>query len=146
MFAEKEEYCKDHFPITVGNDFQNLLTSGLIYIHGRDRSLRPFLIVNSKKLVLLQNNQTNEQSLINLAIFIVEYVIKYILVPERIENFNVIIDMTGISVRNFPKETFSNILGTLTKIYQCKINQIFCLNTPISFSIYLSTFSLGIDP
>ena len=63
------------------------------------------------------SGQHCEQSLVNLSLFVVEYIIEHLLVLERIENFNVIINLTGIGVRNFPKETFTNILGILTKLY-----------------------------
>ena len=36
------------------------------------------------------------------AIYVVEYMIKYILINETIENFNIVIDCSDLSMLNFP--------------------------------------------
>ena len=139
-FEKKEKFFSENCPINIGEEVVDLLKNGGCYIHGRDKNLRPLLFVNAQKLL-----DVEASPLTSLAFFIMEYINKYLLVAERIENLNVIFDMTNIGVTSFPFAVFTEVLRSLTTVYHCKVNKIFCLNTSLSFSIYMSTFSLGIN-
>ena len=76
----------------------SLLQSGVYYILGRDKSMRPLLFINYRKLIYLDS-----KVLQTLAFFIVEYMQKYLLVEETIENFNIIVNCTSLNFLTFPK-------------------------------------------
>ena len=47
----KVDYQKENFPIKFTDNMFNLLNSGGLYIHGRDKNLRPIVICDIKKLM-----------------------------------------------------------------------------------------------
>ena len=42
----KIQYQKDNFPIHIDENIEKLLNCGGLYIHGRDKNLRPMIICN----------------------------------------------------------------------------------------------------
>ena len=70
-----------------------MLNGGGVYIHGRDKNLRPIIICNIQKLIQQKHLfGENNKDLINLVIYLLEYMEKFMLIPGRIENFILIID------------------------------------------------------
>ena len=47
----KVDYQKEKFPIKFSDNMFNLLNCGGLYIHGRDKNLRPIVICDIKKLM-----------------------------------------------------------------------------------------------
>lgn len=72
----------------------NDLKKGVMYWHGRDRKCRPMLIWKMSKINLLE-----PEAATRMILFILEYAVRYALVPGRVETWNVIVDLsdTGLS-------------------------------------------------
>ena len=56
---EKQEYRDTHFPIKIGSKIITLIESGVLYIYGRDKNLRPIIVVSAEKLLKLPKEITN---------------------------------------------------------------------------------------
>lgn len=106
-FENKEKFLSENCPIAVGGELVDLLKGGVCYVYGRDKNLRPLVFIDVLKLL---EAQLSVLSLTSLAFFIMEYINKYLLVTERIENLNVIFDMTNIGVTSFPFASVTEVL------------------------------------
>ena len=122
-FEIRDLYYEQSCPIYIYQSTFSILFSGIIYIHGRDKNLRPLVFISVQHLLTLKVDV-----LTTLALLVHEYISKHLLVVERVENYNLIFDMTNVSVSYFPFVTFSAVLETLSKLYMCKINRVICLN------------------
>lgn len=68
------------------------LKRGFMYWHGRDRKCRPCLVIRIENMGELKNNKDRA---VQLVIFVLEYCIRYAMVPGRVENWVVIIDLAN---------------------------------------------------
>lgn len=76
------EYRAKEFPLKLSDNVRTMLKKGVIYLAGRDRNLRPIIVVQAN--LLTQEALTSDTT--SLCIFLFEFMIKYIFVPGRIEN------------------------------------------------------------
>lgn len=97
------------------------------------------MVIDSAKVALV-----GAETLINLTTFLMEYIKKYMLIKERVENVVIIFDCTGLSVWNFPYSLLRDVLKAIQITYKCVVSQIFCLNFP-SYSLLDKTLKLYID-
>ena len=89
-----------------------MLENGSVYIFGRDKFLNPNVIINMKNLI-----GENGIDLQNVVFFIVEFLEKYVFMPGKIENLNLIIDCQDIGFFNFPYVIFNNLLALFSNYY-----------------------------
>ena len=92
----------------------NLLNSGGIYIHGRDRNLRPVLVCNVQKL--LQASKyfgDNNTDLICMLIYLMEYMDHFVMIKGRVENVLLILDCDNMGLFNAPYALIKQILKVL---------------------------------
>ena len=76
--------------------------------------------------------------LVRLTIFTLEYIKKYMLLDERVENHVVIIDCSGLSMLNTPYSLLKETIGVIRLLYHCNLHGIYCLNSPVLFSTFMS--------
>lgn len=69
---------------------------------------------------------------IEAAVFLMNYLKEYLLVPGKVENWIDITDMGKLSIRRFPLKSVVKIMETLEKLSRCRIGQSLVLNTPKS--------------
>lgn len=68
------------------------LRHGFIYLHGRDRSCRPCLYIRFERAGPLVNDSERVQRLVS---FVLEYAVRHVLVPGRVENWVVVLDLAN---------------------------------------------------
>lgn len=84
------------------------LNSGFLYVSGRDYKYRPIIIINVAKLV--EHNFPADVMEATTAFFC-DWVVKKLLVPGRIENWYMIIDLNNIGVTSLPVKKVKGIVN-----------------------------------
>ncbi|OMJ67361.1 hypothetical protein SteCoe_35492 [Stentor coeruleus] len=107
----------------------SLLNEGFLYIHGRDRYFRPLVVLDIPKIDLKKHTV---QDYVDLTVFLMEFVIEYMLIPGKVENWINIVEMGRLGIRELPFKSLIKLLGTLQKIYKCRLAHSFVLNPPSS--------------
>ena len=134
---DKENFKKKMFPIEVNENMMRLLRCGGVYVHGRDKNLRPIVVLNVQNLLMQQKHFGEENDdLIHMFIFLIEYLETFIMIKGRVENIILIIDCQGVSLFNAPYQLFKQVIYTLQNYTQCKLRSIFCLNSTSSFLFF----------
>lgn len=70
------------------------LKNGFMYWHGRDRKCRPCLVIRMENM---GDMNMNRERAVRLVIFVLEYALRYCMVPGRVENWVVILDLQNAS-------------------------------------------------
>ena len=115
-YKEIDENIKfiNSMPKSINNKIISILNSGFLYVYGRDHHFRPIIIVSLKtcKNLVSSNNYTFED-INHSIIYLLNYVLKYILIPGQIENWVIIVDFKDIGLSD--ATDFKKILSTLSK-------------------------------
>jgi len=102
--------------------------SGVMYLHGRDKKCRPCLVWRMEKM-----NGLNSDKVVQLVLFVLEFAIRYTMVPGRVENWVLIVDLQGVGLQHVNasnKVIAKHVTSLLSDVY-CGRN--FCtviLHTP----------------
>ena len=132
----KVDYQKEKFPIKFTDNMFNLMNCGGLYIYGRDKNLRPIVICDIKKL--MENKDlfgSNSSDLINVCLFMLEWMETFMFVEGRVENFLLIVDCKGIGVFSAPYLIFKQVMNVIQEYAKGKIKATFCLNTEVGFGM-----------
>ena len=81
------------------------LEEGSIYIRGRDTSFRPIIFIDLNKIDL---EEKLVDDYIDLGVRMMEYCLKYVLFPGKVEQWTVFVDMgkkwfEGLNITNIEK-------------------------------------------
>ena len=101
------------------------LAHGAVYFCGRDVALRPALVMRAGRVPF----SWDPQRFARLFVFCVEYFLRYMAVPGRVENICVIIDLNDLSYRHMAipalmelKDVFTNQnAGRVFRFYVCNM-------------------------
>jgi hypothetical protein len=108
------------------NNISTILSLGCFYFHGRDNRFRPNLIVRPK--ILLNNIKKYQfQQWVEAIVYLLDYCIFNMLLPGRVENWNIICDMDGVSLFKTHNDVKSLILF-LQNNYKCRLYIFYILN------------------
>jgi hypothetical protein len=108
----------------------DILNSGFIYIHGRDTKFRPNIIVNTDIYYLLRRKYTYEDLLYSIFYFL-EYTIRFVLIPGKVESWNILADVSKTCIKDIPRELIK-MIRLLQKNYICRLNKAYIIGmTPI---------------
>eukprot|EP00916_Digyalum_oweni_P014007 GHVL01022876.1.p1 GENE.GHVL01022876.1~~GHVL01022876.1.p1 ORF type:complete len:314 (+),score=39.38 GHVL01022876.1:40-981(+) len=101
---------------------------GLIYIHGRDRFLRPIIIMRAKQLANIDQNIA-----LKIVLYWLELTVHHLLVPNRVEQWRVVIDLMSVSYADFPL-TFLKVVATvLQRNYRGRLGGMFVIQMPWAY-------------
>ena len=98
-------------------------------MHGRDRYFRPNVILDTTKLDLKIHRI---EEYIEASIFFMHFIIEYMLIPGKVENWVNVIDMGKQGLRELPLKAILKFVGVSQKIYKCRLGYSFVLNPPSS--------------
>ncbi|CAJ1335581.1 unnamed protein product [Effrenium voratum] len=113
------------------------LSCGAMYWHGRDRRCRPCLVVRIERFAELIKER---ERCVNLTIFVLEYAIRFAMVPGRVENWVVLVDFENasdvVSFYQLPTMCFTAkaISQTLESVYCCRMVWVKLVNLPSMLS------------
>lgn len=123
----------ERLPMSFGN-VQDAMKRGFVYWHGRDVHCRPLLTIRIGRVIDLIGRTEDIQ---RLFCFTMEYAVRYLLVPGRVECWSVIIDCDGVSkLPSLMKcKTFGQAIATtLGKVYSGRMAWTKIFNFPNSWS------------
>jgi len=104
-----------HLPVFEEELLRNLKT-GFIYWHGRDRKCRPILVWRLARMEAIDRDTA-----VKLVIFVLEYGIRYALVPGRVENWILIVDLedvgAGVATSSANREVSKKCAILLEQVY-----------------------------
>lgn len=72
------------------------------------------------------------QDYVDLTVFLMQFIIEYMLIPGKIENWVNVVEMGKLGIRDLPFKPMIKLCGTLQKIYKCRLAHSFVLNPPSS--------------
>jgi len=102
------------FPIS-DTDILADLKKGLMYWHGRDRQHRPCLVWRLSKIT-----EFNKVSATRLVLFVLEYAIRFCLIPGRVETWTLLVDLEDVGLGHSTsanREIAKNISILLEQVY-----------------------------
>jgi len=107
---------------------------GIVYFCGRDFAMRPTIVVRAIRIPQQWYKDKRIDKLINVLIFSMEYMIRYMIVPGSIENNCLIIDLKGLTISQVP-------LGALTEVYKVMSHHYIGR----VFKFYICNLSMGLS-
>ena len=99
-----------------------------MYWHGRDKLNRPVMIFRMGKISKAMMNDPTR--LITSIIFACEWVIRFALVPGRVEGWVQIFDLAGCSLGNMNINSIKKIVSAFSRLYRFRAGKTILLNPP----------------
>eukprot|EP00397_Hematodinium_sp_SG-2012_P014990 GEMP01015258.1.p1 GENE.GEMP01015258.1~~GEMP01015258.1.p1 ORF type:complete len:572 (+),score=99.13 GEMP01015258.1:139-1854(+) len=115
------------------------LSSGAIYFGGRDKFLRPLVVMVAKRFPAQWFKKGGQDQILRVVIFMMEYLQRYMIFPGNVENLCVLVDMDGMSLMQTPVSALKHIVGVLSSHYMGRLYKIYILQCPALISM---TYSL----
>jgi hypothetical protein len=126
----REKYFKAG-PLTY-EDVREDLGHGIVYFCGRDRCLRPTVVVRGNRIPQQWYKEKRVDKLIRVLVFCTEYFIRYMVVPGKVENLNVIFDLKGLGISQVPVHALSEVYGIMSNHYIGRVFRFYVANVPFS--------------
>mmetsp|Transcript_39447 Transcript_39447/g.113361 ORF Transcript_39447/g.113361 Transcript_39447/m.113361 type:complete len:540 (+) Transcript_39447:101-1720(+) len=141
MFATSE-WRREYFaagPVTDAA-LQEDLSRGLAYFCGRDRLMRPVLVIRPRRIppAWYNDKKAAGDRLVKLLVFCMEYMMRYLLVPGAVEGGVAIMDMSGLSISQVPFGTLRSILTILANHYVNRIFRFYLVHLPSALNTTLN--------
>ena len=116
----------NNFPSSINNNIVQLLNSGYLYVYGRDHHFRPIIVVCFQEyLNILETKKYTFEDINTTIIYLMNYIVKYLLIPGQIENWITLIDLKGAGVSDI--SDFKKLLTTLNS-YRGRVFKSFIVN------------------
>jgi len=135
-------FKNEKLPIELNNDFINIFNSGCIYIHGRDNAYRPLIIFNPG---MFNSLKQPIETWSKFGIYLLEFLVNKCLVPSRVENWNIVVDLGSLNFSDIPyslKDIFSAFKG----IYRCRLYKLYFLNMNFVFNLVWNIVKMIMGP
>jgi len=125
LSTKSQEFMSTIFPINLTDNIKRIFEKKMIYTYGRDCFYRPILIINCLKI----EQEKAEISDLKLSImFMMDYIVKYMLLPGQIENINIIFqlqDLTDSTTNKTIPDSIIFILNLILNNYPIRVFSIF---------------------
>mmetsp|Transcript_60263 Transcript_60263/g.130078 ORF Transcript_60263/g.130078 Transcript_60263/m.130078 type:complete len:547 (-) Transcript_60263:233-1873(-) len=105
------------------------LQLGFITFLGRDDGLRPVMFLNVKVATAHPNVFTPDRCL-KLIAFCMEFALRFLFLPGRVESQVVVIDLKDVSMYGFPTSALKPVISLLGKHYVGRLYQMYVVNAP----------------
>jgi len=92
------------------------LRKGFMYWHGRDRSGRPCLVWKMDRMTGFTKDRA-----VQTMLFTLEYAVRYALMPGRIENWNLIVDLENVGLKHT-----GSVQREISKACSTLLESVFC--------------------
>lgn len=111
------------------DDVKNILSTGICYWHGRDKSCRPILTINIEKA---REVDVNGIDVVRLPVFLLDYCINNCLMPGKVEQWCVVVECSQCSVWDSTTyiRFFSNIIPVLQTRYKGRLSRMYVVGLP----------------
>merc|ERR1712048_576712 len=114
------------------------LQKGVIYWHGRDHKCRPCLVIRTSRIS--KEWYEDPARFCKVAMFMIEYMLRYGMCPGRVENWGMIVDCANSTIHGNPAKLIAGIVETIQGLYRFRMAWTKVVNAPW----YFATFWKGI--
>jgi len=99
--------------------------------------MRPALVIRPARMPQSwqKDKRMAADKLVRLLVFCMEYMMKYMLLPGRVEGGVVLVDMTGLTSTQVPVGPLKSIIGVMANHYVNRIFRFYMLNVPMALSM-----------
>merc|ERR1719487_161989 len=119
LVARQKYLVDDRCSATVAT-LQHDLQKGVLYMHGRDEKLRPCLVIRASRID--KECFDDPPRLCRVAVFILETILRYGMVPGKVENWGVIIDLENAGEHGVPPlRLITSLVETLQNMYRFRM-------------------------
>eukprot|EP00406_Dinophysis_acuminata_P036112 CAMPEP_0179355696 /NCGR_PEP_ID=MMETSP0797-20121207/77506_1 /TAXON_ID=47934 /ORGANISM="Dinophysis acuminata, Strain DAEP01" /LENGTH=405 /DNA_ID=CAMNT_0021070851 /DNA_START=78 /DNA_END=1292 /DNA_ORIENTATION=+ len=122
----RQEYFKDG-PVTDDSVLEDL-REGIVYFTGRDHALRPLIVIRALRVPQRWYREGQVGRLIRVLVFCVEYFKRYMVVPGRVENLSVAVDLRGLQVSQIPLPALRDVYRVLSCHYAGRVFKFYACN------------------
>mmetsp|Transcript_69678 Transcript_69678/g.130021 ORF Transcript_69678/g.130021 Transcript_69678/m.130021 type:complete len:517 (-) Transcript_69678:37-1587(-) len=122
----KLDYFKDG-PITDASVMEEL-RHGVVYFTGRDRALRPALVCRPARVPPSHAHDAGARLYGKAVVFLMEYFLRYMHVPGRVENVVVILDLKDYRVRQLPFSALTQLIKVLSQQHAGRVFRFYICN------------------
>jgi len=127
----RESYFKSG-PVCDDAELIEDMRHGVVYFTGRDLAMRPALVIRAARIPKSWYKDKRTDALIRALIFCMEYLMRFMLVPGKVENLSVIIDLKGLGISQVPISVLSEVykvmshhyIGRVFKFYVCNASAV----------------------
>ena len=110
--------------------FKDSLEKGIMYGVRRDTMMHPVIIINVRRMV---DAKMKLDELVGMADFFLNYVIKYAMIPGKIENWTCIFDLKNVGVTQIPKDEIQGLVRNMTRNYRGRLFRFYA--TDVTFIV-----------
>jgi len=103
---------------------------GIVYFCGRDRCLRPTVVVRGNRIPHQWYKEKRVDKLIRVLVFCTEYFLRYMVVPGKVENLNVVVDLKGLGISQVPVTALGEVYSVMSHHYIGRVFKFYVANMP----------------
>lgn len=119
------DFLKTTLPIVLTEPMMELLDSGLYYMYGRDKSLRPLMMFCPKVITTLKIELEEAMMATH---FVAQYVVQYKMYPGKVENWLTVLDLGKLGMTSLPKKWIMSFVKNFNHNYYQRNCGMFLLN------------------
>jgi hypothetical protein len=135
-------FKNEKLPIEINDDIRNVMKSGVLYIHGRDKNYRPLIVFNPGLFTSVICSLENWEK---FGIWFMEFLINESVLPSKSESWNIIVDLGGLSMFNIPYQ-LKDIFSAFKGIYRCRLYKLYLLNMNFAFTMVWNIVKMIMGP
>ncbi|CAK9113081.1 Sec14 cytosolic factor (Phosphatidylinositol/phosphatidyl-choline transfer protein) (PI/PC TP) (Sporulation-specific protein 20) [Durusdinium trenchii] len=132
LMLATQEWKADYFKAGPVADTQVLedLKYGVVYFCGRDYGLRPTIVCRANRIPdeWYKDKKAGIERLIKVLIFCMEYMCRYMVVPGKIENNCLVVDLKGLGISGVPISALSQIYSVMSHHYIGRVFRFYVVN------------------
>jgi len=128
----RSTYFKDG-PISDQSLMQDL-QHGIVYFTGRDFCLRPAIVIRAARIPQQWYKEKRIDKFIRMLIFCMEYFLRYMVVPGRVENLSVIADLGSLGLSQVPLGALGEVYKVLGHHYIGRVFKFYAVNVSSALS------------
>ena len=122
---EAVQHSRRRLAVTEDQDMKVKATCGAVYFHGRDKRLRPVLVVNAARL---KEAAITVNDLCHIFDYWILFAIDYLFVPTKVEQLVCVVDMSGSGVFDIPILKLPRLLTHLRRLYHSRLRKVIVVN------------------
>lgn len=131
MMDETQKWRTEYFgsgPLTDSKLIDDL-SHGVLYFTGRDFAMRPILVIRACRLPdAWHKDGSGVTRLIRMLVFCMEYLVKYMFVPGKVENLVVLVDLKNLGIADVPIKALKSIYSVLSHHYIVRVFRFYVVN------------------
>ncbi|CAE7623762.1 sec14 [Symbiodinium sp. CCMP2456] len=132
LMLATQEWKAEYFKAGPVSDHQVIddLKYGVVYFCGRDYGMRPTIVCRANRIPdeWYKDKAAGIERLIRVLIFSMEYMVRYMVVPGKIENNCLVVDLKGLGISGVPISALSKIYSVMSHHYIGRVFRFYVVN------------------